>query len=257
MRSIRIAEEPLQAYNLTVADYHTYFIKGEKGTGGVWVHNDCLNALPPDARTTNIKGHTVYSFENANGKTVNYIENPYWKEGGPKYSEVRVIQDKTSGTKIEPLSPPTPLELIQQQAQRKTEAASIRPEHIIDGEIRTNYKTGNKTAVGGHYEKNPNLRIRNIVDPEDINGVKRALISIRDPKTGQWIDKPAVTNLFPRSWSKRKVMQETESAFMNSKPHPDNREKWLGKSPSGLEIEGYYTIPEGAAATAWPVYKGN
>ena len=31
VRSIRIAEEPLQAYNLTVADYHTYFIKGEKG----------------------------------------------------------------------------------------------------------------------------------------------------------------------------------------------------------------------------------
>ena len=44
---------------------------------------------------------------------------------------------------------------------------------------------------------------------------------------------------------------------MNSKPHPDNREMWKGKSPSGLEIEGYYTIPEGAAATTWPVYKGN
>ena len=31
VHSVRIAEEPLQAYNLTVADYHTYFIKGEKG----------------------------------------------------------------------------------------------------------------------------------------------------------------------------------------------------------------------------------
>ena len=41
--SVRIAEEPLQAYNLTVADYHTYFIKGEKGSSGVWVHNDCFN----------------------------------------------------------------------------------------------------------------------------------------------------------------------------------------------------------------------
>ncbi|SUX21942.1 Protein of uncharacterised function (DUF1557) [Cardiobacterium valvarum] len=95
MHSVRIAEEPLQAYNLTIADYHTYFIKGEKGTGGVWVHNDCLNALPPNVREAKISGQTVYFFENTKGKTVSYIENPNWKAGGgPKYSEVQIVNGK-------------------------------------------------------------------------------------------------------------------------------------------------------------------
>ena len=102
MHSVRIAEEPLQAYNLTVADYHTYFIKGEKGTGGVWVHNDCLDALPPNVREAKISGQTVYFFENTKGKTVSYIENPNWKAGGgPKYSEVQIVNGKAVDINID------------------------------------------------------------------------------------------------------------------------------------------------------------
>ena len=34
--------KPLKAYNLTVADWHTYFVKGNQAeTEGVWVHNSC------------------------------------------------------------------------------------------------------------------------------------------------------------------------------------------------------------------------
>ena len=42
IQSVTVKQEPLQAYNLTVADWHTYFVKGDKAeTEGVWVHNDC------------------------------------------------------------------------------------------------------------------------------------------------------------------------------------------------------------------------
>ena len=40
VQGIRITEEPLKAYNLSVDDYHTYFIKAPNSTSeGVWVHN--------------------------------------------------------------------------------------------------------------------------------------------------------------------------------------------------------------------------
>ena len=43
VRNIIVKPTPLKAYNLTVADWHTYFVKGDKAeTEGVWVHNACL-----------------------------------------------------------------------------------------------------------------------------------------------------------------------------------------------------------------------
>ena len=42
VQSVTVKQESLQAYNLTVADWHTYFVKGDKAeTEGVWVHNAC------------------------------------------------------------------------------------------------------------------------------------------------------------------------------------------------------------------------
>ena len=42
VQSVTVKQESLQAYNLTVADWHTYFVKGDKAeTEGVWVHNEC------------------------------------------------------------------------------------------------------------------------------------------------------------------------------------------------------------------------
>jgi len=41
---IKITKEPLQAYNLTVADFSTYFVKGAANDkdDAIWVHNTCL-----------------------------------------------------------------------------------------------------------------------------------------------------------------------------------------------------------------------
>ncbi|ENX8231551.1 pretoxin, partial [Neisseria gonorrhoeae] len=42
VRKTVVKPKPLKAYNLTVADWHTYFVKGSQAeTEGVWVHNDC------------------------------------------------------------------------------------------------------------------------------------------------------------------------------------------------------------------------
>ncbi|ENY4720958.1 polymorphic toxin-type HINT domain-containing protein, partial [Neisseria gonorrhoeae] len=42
VQNITLKQQPLKAYNLTVADWRTYFVKGNQAeTEGVWVHNDC------------------------------------------------------------------------------------------------------------------------------------------------------------------------------------------------------------------------
>lgn len=45
--SVTIEKKPLKAYNLTVADFHTYFVKGAANDNvqPVWVHNDCFTSL--------------------------------------------------------------------------------------------------------------------------------------------------------------------------------------------------------------------
>lgn len=40
--SVEIEAEPLTAFNLTVAEFHTYFVAANENAAPVWVHNDCL-----------------------------------------------------------------------------------------------------------------------------------------------------------------------------------------------------------------------
>jgi len=50
---VEITGEPLNAYNLTVEDYHTYFIRGDISGGSqqaIWVHNDCRRIAIANAR---------------------------------------------------------------------------------------------------------------------------------------------------------------------------------------------------------------
>ncbi|EOB95413.1 pretoxin HINT domain protein [Neisseria meningitidis NM607] len=48
VQNITLKQQPLKAYNLTVADWHTYFVKGDKAeTEGVWVHNECPTKPKP------------------------------------------------------------------------------------------------------------------------------------------------------------------------------------------------------------------
>ena len=71
---IEIKAEKLKAFNLTVANDHTYFIKGlGQNAAGVWVHNDCWLNLPSDAirsGKTTPDGRELYTFKDHTGKSV-------------------------------------------------------------------------------------------------------------------------------------------------------------------------------------------
>ena len=46
VQSVETKAEALTAYNLTVADFHTYFVKGSGAeSNAVWVHNECAVPL--------------------------------------------------------------------------------------------------------------------------------------------------------------------------------------------------------------------
>jgi hypothetical protein len=40
---VEIEAEPLTAFNLTVAEFHTYFVAANENASPVWVHNDCFD----------------------------------------------------------------------------------------------------------------------------------------------------------------------------------------------------------------------
>ena len=66
VQSVTVKPEPLQAYNLTVADWHTYFVKGDKAeTEGVWVHNECPYSGNKNFNTDRPSGFRKSTVENA------------------------------------------------------------------------------------------------------------------------------------------------------------------------------------------------
>ncbi|WP_439127200.1 VENN motif pre-toxin domain-containing protein [Rosenbergiella epipactidis] len=160
-----------------------------------------------------------------------------------------------AGEYLEDFKPsPTPAELVQQQAGKGTQV-TINTEHILNGEIKT-YANGTTVGTGGHYLKDPNIKVDTWTGAADANGVTKGYISVRDPATGKWVQKKAETTFFPEHWSKRQTEIEIKSAFENSKQHSTNKEMWTGTSSNGMKMEGYYKKPDGIGATAWPIYSG-
>ena len=98
VQSVTVKPEPLQAYNLTVADWHTYFVKGDKAeTEGVWVHNDCpygksprkIDAVINETNTQrgNITSKHTLSSDEALDAGIKYLGSEY-KEIGKSGSGV-------------------------------------------------------------------------------------------------------------------------------------------------------------------------
>ncbi|ALT07582.1 polymorphic toxin-type HINT domain-containing protein [Moraxella bovoculi] len=77
VQSVKITEENLSAYNLTVDKNHTYFVSGTPDgkyqVFGAWVHNDCWNSLPDGAVATGKTtpdGRKLYTFKDKKGNQV-------------------------------------------------------------------------------------------------------------------------------------------------------------------------------------------
>ena len=100
---------------------------------------------------------------------------------------------------------------------------------------------------------NGDVRIVEVVSPPDVNGVYQAIIEIKQPD-GRWVKKNNKTEsntMFPKDWSRGKIIDEIDSAWKNQIPQ-ENIKKWLGESKSGVVIEGY----KEDRITAFPIYKG-
>ena len=91
VESIEIESKPLDAFNLTVEGYSTYFVAGDSGSLAVWVHNTCLDRLPegfqPNGRETPF-GQTIFVSDDgrhlyleADGKYYDPLTRPPRAEG--------------------------------------------------------------------------------------------------------------------------------------------------------------------------------
>ncbi|MBB3197373.1 polymorphic toxin-type HINT domain-containing protein, partial [Roseateles terrae] len=75
--SVQIRTEELRAFNLTVEDFHTYFIKAPDGEEAIWVHNNCFDYLPASAQPTGKTtpdGRKLYTFRDQDGSQITVYE---------------------------------------------------------------------------------------------------------------------------------------------------------------------------------------
>jgi hypothetical protein len=137
--------------------------------------------------------------------------------------------------------------------------------HIFHGEI------GNDgLGRGFHYEGGNDhigkARSANVVSPPNAQGVYVVEVEIFNPATNSWVPKKPQhgsglsigrSTMYPRAWSKQRVIDEIWGAFANS--HMLNSSTWEGMSPSGVKIRGFYRSNGnngrvGDIITAYPIY---
>ncbi|MDL2400988.1 hemagglutinin repeat-containing protein [Rhizobium mayense] len=88
---VRIAAKPLDAYNLTVAGFHTYFVKqaGNDAAEPVWVHNTCTYTptISGDLLSSNNAKYTTVG-QTSNGNPVYYSNGNYFEFNGTAVTRI-------------------------------------------------------------------------------------------------------------------------------------------------------------------------
>jgi hypothetical protein len=125
----------------------------------------------------------------------------------------------------------------------------IRYGHIAHGGINWRGE-----AVGYHHRAGgvdpPGARVVQIVAPPDARGVYRARVAIRDPATGQWVEKKLPSTFFPDAMSNRAIIAAILTAFDDGRISRNGR--FIGNSGDGFMIEGWYE--HGRIEAAYPLY---
>jgi hypothetical protein len=107
--------------------------------------------------------------------------------------------------------------------------------------------------VGYHHRADgidpPEARVLRIVQPPDANGIYRALVALRDPATGAWLDKRAASTFFPDAMSDAAIVDAVIAAFHDGRRRRDGR--FIGSSGHGFAIEGWYR--GGSILAAYPL----
>ena len=129
-----------------------------------------------------------------------------------------------------------------------TSEPSINLVHIDYGEINRHGE-----AVGYHDRLDGvdplGARVERILQPPDANGVYRARVALRDPATGEWIDKKAPSTFFPDAMSDDEVVAAVLAAFQTGRRRGDGQ--FIGASGRGFVIEGWYQ--HGRINAAYPL----
>lgn len=132
-------------------------------------------------------------------------------------------------------------------------------EHVLDGYVDHNgFPVGFHTAPGpqdivstqadGTVVTDDRIIIPHPGGP-NANGTYEANVFLRDPASGQWLEKQATTHtFFPDSWSDDKVMQAISSVIKNGIPGP--RDTITG-TYDGVDIQ--VVAPNGTLKTAFPL----
>jgi EndoU nuclease-like protein len=120
--------------------------------------------------------------------------------------------------------------------------------HIDYGEINRHGE-----AVGYHHRISgmdpPGARVERIVQPPDANGVYRARVALRDPVSGDWIDKKTPSTFFPDTMSDAEVVEAILAAFQAGRRRGDGQ--FIGASGREFAIEGWYQ--NGRINAAYPL----
>jgi hypothetical protein len=120
--------------------------------------------------------------------------------------------------------------------------------HIEKGEINRRGE-----AVGYHHRPNgidpPGAKVMRIVQPPDANGVYRARVALRDPMSGEWLDKRAASTFFPDAMSDDAVIAAVLAAYHEGRMRRDG--EFIGQSGHGFMIEGWYHA--GRIVAAYPL----
>lgn len=120
--------------------------------------------------------------------------------------------------------------------------------HIETGEINHwGEAVGYHDRPGGHDA--PGARIIAVVEPPDANGVYRARVALRDPRTGQWVEKWEPSTFFPDAMPPDAVAAAVLEAFHHGRIRGDGR--FIGPSGRGFKIEGWYE--RGRIVAAYPL----
>lgn len=113
------------------------------------------------------------------------------------------------------------------------------------------------------------VRILEIIDEPDINGVYNAKVEIFNPNTQKWEIKRTQdgnkNTMFPKDWDDDRIKEEIKSAWDSNDfgiTNDDvNGKSWTGTSKSGVEIKGFINKEKNGdkvieKITAFPLYKG-
>jgi hypothetical protein len=123
--------------------------------------------------------------------------------------------------------------------------------------IGADYNARTGKVTGGHSLLNNDVKVTEVVNPPDGNGVYQALVQLQTPD-GNWVTKtdyrgqPQKNTMFPKTWDAAKIQAQVDSAWNNPAKTIDPKTgQWTAKSDSGVTIQGY-TQPK---ATAYPLYE--